>query len=156
MTRENTSRWIQSECLSPTSHWELQFECPKVRASLVWVPHILVLAPPVYFVVSFVVFHWVLIEIDLDLCGRYKGCAKTMIYTNTHKRLLTKTIYWIRLIICLILWGRLNRIPSLEIYTIHPGGNFRCKYSVLQQNGKIRKCISINWKVQKEKKKCID
>ena len=35
-----------------------------------------------------------------------------------------------------------------------------CKYSVLKlfhmQNGKIRKCISINWKVQKEKKKCID
>jgi len=28
----------------------------------------------------------------------YKGRAKTMIYTNTHKRLLTKTIYWIRLI----------------------------------------------------------
>ena len=49
---------------------------------------------------------------------------------------------------------------SLTIYTIHPGGNFRCKYSVLQlfqtQNGKIRKCISINWKVQKEKKKCIE
>jgi len=49
---------------------------------------------------------------------------------------------------------------ALTIYTIHPGGNFRCKYSVLQlfqtQNGKIRKCISINWKVQKKKKKCID
>ena len=29
----------------------------------------------------------------------YKGRAKTMIYTNTHKRLLSKTIYWIRLII---------------------------------------------------------
>ena len=49
---------------------------------------------------------------------------------------------------------------ALTIYTIHPGGNFRCKYSVLQlfqtQNGKIRKCISINWKDQKEKKKSID
>ena len=37
---------------------------------------------------------------------------------------------------------------ALTIYTIHPGGNFSCKYSVLQlfqtQNGKIRKCISIN------------
>ena len=28
----------------------------------------------------------------------YKGRAKTMIYANTHKRLLTKTIYLIRLI----------------------------------------------------------
>ena len=49
---------------------------------------------------------------------------------------------------------------ALTIYTIHPGGNFRWKYSVLQlfqtQNGKIRKCISINWKFQKKKKKCID
>ena len=48
-------------------------------------------------------------------------------------------------------------ITSLPIYTIHPGWNFRRKYSVLQlvqtQNGKIRKCTSINWKVQKEKKK---
>ena len=52
------------------------------------------------------------------------------------------------------------RSRALTIYTIHPGGNFRCKYSVLQlfqmQYGKIRKCISIKWKVQKEKKKCID
>ena len=30
-----------------------------------------------------------LFEIELDLCGR----AKTTIYTNTHKRLLSKTIY---------------------------------------------------------------
>ena len=49
---------------------------------------------------------------------------------------------------------------ALTIYTIHSGGNFRCKYSVQQlfqtQNGKIRKCISINWKVQKEKKECLD
>ena len=37
---------------------------------------------------------------------------------------------------------------ALTIYTIHPSGNFRGKYSVLQlfqtQNGKIRKCITIN------------
>ena len=50
----------------------------------------------------------------------------------------------------------LRHIGALTIYTIHPGGNFRCKYSVLKlfqtQNGKIRKCISINWKVQKERK----
>ena len=55
---------------------------------------------------------------------------------------------------------RSKDIWALTIYTIHPGGNFRCKYSVLQlfqmENGKIRKCISINWKVQKEKKKFID
>ena len=46
-------------------------------------------------------------------------------------------------------------------YHLHhqSGRNFRCKYSVLQlfqtQNEKIRKCISISWKVQKEMKKCI-
>ena len=49
---------------------------------------------------------------------------------------------------------------ALTIYTIRQGGNFRCKYSVLQLvqtlGGKIRKCTSIKWKVQKEKKKCID
>ena len=58
-----------------------------------------------------------------------------------------------------------SRIPyknprALSIYTIHRGRNFRCKYSMLQlfqtQNRKIRKCISINWKLQKEKEKCID
>ena len=46
---------------------------------------------------------------------------------------------------------------ALNIYTMHRGGKFRSKYSVLQlvqtQNGKIGKCTSINWKVQKEKKK---
>ena len=55
---------------------------------------------------------------------------------------------------------RTNTQGALTIYTIHPGGNFRCKYSVLQlfqtENGKIKKCIGINWKVQKERKKCID
>ena len=35
----------------------------------------------------FNVFCWVLIEMELDLCGH------RMIYTNTHKCLLTKTIY---------------------------------------------------------------
>ena len=48
------------------------------------------------------------------------------------------------------------KIRVLTIYTIHLGGNFRCKYSVLQlvetQIGKIRRCTSINWKGQKEKK----
>ena len=52
------------------------------------------------------------------------------------------------------------KIRVLTIYTIHLGGNFRCKYSVLQlvetQIGKIRRCTSINWKGQKEKKKCIE
>ena len=50
----------------------------------------------------------------------------------------------------------LRHTGALTIYTIHPGENFRCKYLVLQpfetQNGNIRKCISINWKVQKERK----
>ena len=49
---------------------------------------------------------------------------------------------------------------ALTIYMIHPGGNFRCKYSVMQlvqtQNGNITKCTSINWKVHKEMKKCTD
>ena len=49
---------------------------------------------------------------------------------------------------------------AFTIYTIRPSGNFRCKHSVLQlvetQFGKIRICTSINWKVQKEKKKCMD
>ena len=53
-----------------------------------------------------------------------------------------------------------SKLGALTIYTKHPGGNFRCKYSVLQlfqtQNSKIWKCISINWKVQKWQKKCID
>ena len=57
-----------------------------------------------------------------------------------------------------------SRIPyknprALSIYTIHRGRNFRCKYSMLQlfqtQNGKIRKCISINWKLQKEKENAL-
>ena len=49
---------------------------------------------------------------------------------------------------------------ALTIYMIHPGGNFRCKYSVMQlvqtQNGNTTKCTSINWKVHKEMKKCTD
>jgi len=49
---------------------------------------------------------------------------------------------------------------AIPIYIIHLAGNFRCKYSVLElvrtQNGNITKCTSINWKVQKEKKKCTD
>ena len=52
------------------------------------------------------------------------------------------------------------KIRVLSNYTIHSGGNFRYKYSVLQlvetQIGKIRRYTSINWKGQKEKKKCID
>ena len=59
-----------------------------------------------------------------------------------------------------IFMAELRRKPGAFIYIIHPCGNFTCKYSVLQlvqtQNGKTRKCTSINWKVQKEKKKCID
>ena len=43
---------------------------------------------------------------------------------------------------------------------IHPGGNFRCEYSVLElvqtQTGTITKCTSTNWKVHKEKNKCTD
>ena len=57
----------------------------------------------------------------------YKGWAKTMIYTNTHQRLLTKTIYWICLIISLIIWrwnqdvGCSNRISNgfIKHYTCH-------------------------------------
>ena len=50
--------------------------------------------------------------------------------------------------------------PLLTIYTIHPGRNFRWKYSVLQlvqtQNGKITKCTSINkWKVHKEQENAL-
>ena len=49
---------------------------------------------------------------------------------------------------------------TLTIYTIHPGGNFWCKYAVLQlvqtQDAKITKFTGINWKTEKEKKKCID
>ena len=45
-------------------------------------------------------------------------------------------------------------------YIIHPTGNFRCEYSVLElvqtQNGNITKCTSINEKVHKDKKKCPD
>ena len=49
---------------------------------------------------------------------------------------------------------------ALIICIIHPGGNFRFEYSVLElvqtQNGNITKCTSINEKVHKEKKKCTD
>ena len=49
---------------------------------------------------------------------------------------------------------------ALTIYTIHAGGNVRCKYSLLllvqTQNGQMKKYTSIDWKAQKEKKKCID
>ena len=46
---------------------------------------------------------------------------------------------------------------TFTIYTIHPGGNFRCKYSVLQlfqtENGKIRKCIIVSIGKFKKKRK---
>lgn len=54
-----------------------------------------------------------------------------------------------------------DRSPcALNIDTVLPGGNFRCNDALLQlvqaQNGKITEYTSINWKVQKDKKKCID
>ena len=53
------------------------------------------------------------------------------------------------------MWGgsTLGRIDSgadrpVTSYIMHPGGNFRCEYSVLElvqtQNGNITKCTSIN------------
>ena len=53
------------------------------------------------------------------------------------------------------------RYWALTLHNIRPGGNLMCKYSVVWlvqvQNGNITKCPSINyWKVQREKKKCID
>jgi len=65
-----------------------------------------------------------------------------------HHLLIQKTVNYIKADQALTK----EKTGALTIYTIHPGGNFRCKYSVLQlvetQSGKIRRCTSINWKVQ--------
>ena len=45
----------------------------------------MVLAPPVYFGVSFVVFRWVLIEIELDLFVDYKTSFTFVLATDAVK-----------------------------------------------------------------------
>ena len=46
-----------------------------------------------------------------------------MIYTNAHKRLLTKTIYWIRLIICLIIWRWTQDVGRYNLGALKPDTN---------------------------------
>ena len=52
---------------------------------------------------------------------------------------------------------KLRKLRELTIYTVHPGGNFRCKYSELQlfqaQNEKMEKSQNVLVSIGKLKKK---
>ena len=107
----------------------------------------------------------ILIAIAVFCWRRYRGfyvtlryLTKCIRYSNLLRRLLSLNAG--NDVMKISIFPSCSKSGALTIYTIHPGGNFSCKYSVLQlvetQTGKIRRCTSINWKVQKEKKKCSD
>ena len=85
----------------------------------------------------------------LTKCRRYSNLLRRLLSLNAGNDVMKISIF-----------PSCSKSGALTIYTIHPGWNFSCKYSVLQlvetQIGKIRRCTSINWKVPKEKKKCSD
>ena len=50
--------------------------------------------------------------------------------------------------------GRLAFVPSIRVEIL--GVNIQCCSFSKRKMGRSEICIGINWKVQKEKKKCID